>query len=126
MGGGGRGGSTFWNPPSRILLRHFLEILFIYLESSAQELSIGTLFEVSGGTADAQWGYKGVHVKDGIVNTVYQSCYRFAHCYLIGGGGKYERDRQCRSLPIITEKEQATRVTRMAYSPRFWLMAIGW
>jgi hypothetical protein len=25
------------------------------LESSAQELSIGTLFEVSGGTADAQW-----------------------------------------------------------------------
>ena len=55
MGGGGRGVSTFWDPPSRNLLRHFLEILIIYLESSAQELSIGTLFEVSGGTADAQW-----------------------------------------------------------------------
>jgi hypothetical protein len=50
LGGGGRGVSNFLDPPSRILLRHFLKILFIYLESSAQELSIGTLFEVSGGT----------------------------------------------------------------------------
>ena len=48
--GGGRDVSIFWDPPSRILLRHSLEILIIYLESSGQELSIGTLFEVSGGT----------------------------------------------------------------------------
>jgi len=52
LGGGGRGVSTFWDPPSRILLRNFLEILIIYLDSAAQELSIGTLFEVSGGTVE--------------------------------------------------------------------------
>ena len=47
--GGGVGGvSTFWDPPSRILLGHFPEIIIIYLESSARELSIGTLFEQIG------------------------------------------------------------------------------
>jgi len=51
-GGGVRGVSTFWDPPSRILLGHFPKIINIYLESSAQELSIGTLFQVSGGTVE--------------------------------------------------------------------------
>jgi len=51
-GGGVRGVSTFWDPPSRILLGHFFKIINIYLESSAQELSIGTLFQVSGGTVE--------------------------------------------------------------------------
>jgi len=46
LGGGGVGGvSTFWYPPSRILLGHFPEIIIIHLESSAQAQSIGTLFE---------------------------------------------------------------------------------
>jgi len=44
-GGGVRGVSTFWDPLSRILLGHFTEIINIYLESSAQAQSIGTLFE---------------------------------------------------------------------------------
>jgi len=43
---------TFWDLPSKILLRHSLEILIMYLEFSAQELSIGTLFEVSDGTVE--------------------------------------------------------------------------
>jgi len=53
-GGGGRGVSTFLGPPLQNLLRHFLEIIIIiiYLEYSAHELSIGTLFEVSGGTVE--------------------------------------------------------------------------
>ena len=53
---GGVGGvSTFWDPPSRILLGHFLEMIIIYLVSSAQKLSIGTLFEqieLRGGSVD--------------------------------------------------------------------------
>jgi hypothetical protein len=54
VGGGGRGVSTFLGPPLQNLLRHFLEIIIIiiYLEYSAHELSIGTLFEVSGGTVE--------------------------------------------------------------------------
>jgi len=45
-GGGGVGGvSTFWGPPSRILLGQFPDSIMIYLESSAQAQSIGTLFE---------------------------------------------------------------------------------
>ena len=55
-GGEGDGkGSTFWDPPTRILLGHFPEIIIIYLESSARELSIGTLFEqigLRGGAVD--------------------------------------------------------------------------
>jgi len=54
-GGGVRGVSTFWDPSSRILLGHFPEIIFIYLESSAQAQSIGTLFEqigLRGGSVD--------------------------------------------------------------------------
>ena len=55
-GGEGDGkGSTFWDPPTRILLGHFPEIIIIYLESSARELSIGTLFEqigLRGGSVD--------------------------------------------------------------------------
>ena len=35
-GGGVRGGFDFLGTPSRILLGHFPEIIFIYLESSAQ------------------------------------------------------------------------------------------
>jgi len=46
--GGGRGVSTFWDPPSRILLGHFPESIIIYLESSVQTQSIGTLFEQIG------------------------------------------------------------------------------
>ena len=45
-GGGGAGGFRgFWDPPSRILLGRSSEIIIIYLESSAQAQSIGTLFE---------------------------------------------------------------------------------
>ena len=55
-GRGGVGGvSTFWDLPSRIFLGHFPEIIIIYLESSAQELSIGTLYEqigLRGGSVD--------------------------------------------------------------------------
>jgi len=51
-GGGGQGGFDFLGPPFRILLGHFPKIINIYLESSAQELSIGTLFQVSGGTVE--------------------------------------------------------------------------
>ena len=47
-GGGVRGVLTFWDPPSRILLGHYPEIINIYLESSAQAQSIGTLFEQIG------------------------------------------------------------------------------
>jgi len=43
--GGGQWVWTFLGPPSRILLGHFYEFLNISPESSAQELSIGTLFE---------------------------------------------------------------------------------
>ena len=55
MGGCSRVSGLFWDPPSRIFLRHFLELLNIYPESSAQELSIGTLFEgigYKGGSVD--------------------------------------------------------------------------
>jgi hypothetical protein len=27
---------------------------------------------------------------------------------------------------LVTDKDRVTRVTRMAYSPRLWLMAIDW
>ena len=37
------GSSTFWDPPSRILLGQFYEILNISSEPCAQELSSGTL-----------------------------------------------------------------------------------
>jgi len=47
-GGGVRGVSTFWGPPSRILLERSSEIIIIYLESSAQAQSIGTLFKQIG------------------------------------------------------------------------------
>ena len=48
-GGVGRGGSrVFWSPPPKKLLGHFYEIVIIYLESSAQTQSIGTLFEQIG------------------------------------------------------------------------------
>jgi hypothetical protein len=47
-GGGGGGVSSFWDPPSRILLGHFSEIIIIYLKSSAQTQSIDTLFEQFG------------------------------------------------------------------------------
>ena len=53
--GGGSGGFPFWDPPSRILLGHFPEIVIIYLESSAQAQSIGTLFKqigLMGGSVD--------------------------------------------------------------------------
>jgi len=47
-GGGIRGVGLFWDPPSTIFLRHFLKLLNTYSEFSAQELSIGTLFEEIG------------------------------------------------------------------------------
>ena len=42
------GDSIFWGPPSTILLGHFPENIVIYLESSAQAQSIGTLFKQIG------------------------------------------------------------------------------
>ena len=47
-GGRVRGVFTFWDPPSRILLGHYPENINIYLESSAQAQSIGTLFKQIG------------------------------------------------------------------------------
>jgi len=45
-GGGGVGGVFLvWDPSSKILLRHFPEIVILYLESSVQAQLIGTLFE---------------------------------------------------------------------------------
>jgi len=54
-GGGGGGVSSFWDPPSRILLGHFSEIIIIYLKSSAQTQSIDTLFEQFGLRGGGLW-----------------------------------------------------------------------
>jgi len=45
VGGWSREVWSFWDPPSRILLVQFFENIIIYLESSAQAQSNGTLFE---------------------------------------------------------------------------------
>ena len=44
----GGGPEFFGPPPPKKLLGHFYEIVIIYLESSAQTQSIGTLFEQIG------------------------------------------------------------------------------
>ena len=72
--GGGVGGvSTFWDP--QILLGHFAEIKIIYLESSARELSIGTLFEqgfgLRGGSVDMSKSQK--HTRSGAGRGVSQA-----------------------------------------------------
>jgi len=51
-GGGGAGGFRLFGTPLQNFTGALSKIINIYLESSAQELSIGTLFQVSGGTVE--------------------------------------------------------------------------